>query len=106
MLPKWEGMPTCPSSPRNAVSETSLGGSKVKWLDRASLITARDLTLGTLPDRLARAHGDRAMVEEAPGHGDDGPSLRLTFAQAAKRVGRQASAISGRIEPGDRVVLA
>ena len=67
--------------------------------DRAIAVFRQDLTLGSLMDRLAAAHGDRMLVEE-PG----GPTL--TFAQAAARVGAMAAGISSGAGPGDRVVLA
>src|SRR5882762_2013538 len=51
-------------------------------LDRAALIVRRDHTLGTIIERLAKVNGSRQMVEEAGG------GLRLTYAQAAKRVNR------------------
>ena len=69
--------------------------------DRASLLAARGLTLGTLMERLAAVHGRRRLVEEPGPHG-----LRLTYRQAATRVAAMAGAIAARAEPGDRVVLA
>jgi len=68
-------------------------------LDRASLLLRRNQTLGTIMERLARVHGSRRLVEEADG-------LRLTFLQASKRVNRWAGGIAGKIEHGDRVVVA
>ena len=71
-----------------------------RTVDRASLLLRRDHTLGTLMDRLERAHGDRQLVTEA----DDG--LSLTYAQAAKRVRRWAGGIAAKVAPGDVVVIA
>ena len=71
----------------------------MRILDRVQLVLRRDLTLGTLMERLGRIHGDRVLVEER----DGGP---LTFEQAADRVARLAHAVTGRIQPGDRVVVA
>ena len=51
-------------------------------------------------ERLARVHGTRRLVEEA------GDGLRLTYAQAAKRVNRWAGGIAREVEPGDAVVVA
>ena len=56
----------------------------MKALERAGLLLRRDHTLGTIMERLARAHDGRRLVEEA----DDG--LRLTYTQASKRVNRWA----------------
>lgn len=69
-------------------------------LERANLLLRRDLTLGTLPERLARVHGSSRLVEEAEG------GLRLTYPQAAKRVRRWSGAIARRTSPGDVVVVA
>src|SRR5439155_25679735 len=80
------------------------GGSFVRWLEWARFVMARDLTLGTVLERLAAVHGDRQLVEEAVGDGGEGE--RLTYAEAADIVARWAGAIAGRIEPGDRVVIA
>ncbi|MGQ0433162.1 MAG: class I adenylate-forming enzyme family protein [Microthrixaceae bacterium] len=71
-----------------------------KSIERAALLLRRDHTLGTLVDRLAKAHGNRQLVTEA----DDG--LTLTYAQAAKRVRRWAGGIAERTTPGDVVVIA
>jgi len=71
-----------------------------KSIARAALLIKRDLTLGTLMDRLERVHGDRALVTEADG------GLDLTYEQAAKRVRRWAGGIAARTEPGDVVVVA
>ena len=67
---------------------------------RAALLLKRDLTLGTLFDRLERVHGDRQLVTEA----DAG--LDLTYEQAARRVRRWAGGIAAQTEPGDVVVIA
>ena len=67
---------------------------------RASFVLKHDQTLGTIAERLAGIHGDRRMVEEADG------GLRLTFAQAAKRVNRWAGGIAAQVKPGDAVVIA
>jgi len=64
------------------------------------MLLRRDLTLGTLMDRLERVHGDRRLVLES----DAG--LSLTYRQAAKRVRRWAGGIAGRTSPGDVVVIA
>jgi long-chain acyl-CoA synthetase len=69
-------------------------------LDRASLLLRRNQTLGTIMERLAKVHGSRRLVEEA------GDGLRLTYPQASKRVNRWAGGIAGKIERGDRVVVA
>jgi len=69
-------------------------------IERAALLLRRNLTLGTLLDRLERVHGDRKLVTEADGH------LTLTYAQAAKRVRRWAGGIAERTSPGDVVVIA
>jgi len=69
-------------------------------LDRATLLLRRDHTLGTLLDRLEKAHGDRTLVTEADG------GLELTYTQAAKRVRRWAGGIAAKTVPGDVVVIA
>ena len=69
-------------------------------IDRASLLLRRDHTLGTLMDRLEKAHGDRRLVTEA------GDGLSLTYGQAAKRVRRWAGGIAAQTSPGDVVVIA
>jgi acyl-CoA synthetase (AMP-forming)/AMP-acid ligase II len=74
----------------------------VSLIDRLRLARDRNLLLGTVLERLAALHGSRRLVEEL---GDDDP-LRLTFAQGADLVARQASVVAGRIASGDRVVLA
>jgi acyl-CoA synthetase (AMP-forming)/AMP-acid ligase II len=71
----------------------------MNFLERVNLVLRRDLTLGTLFERLARIHGDRLLVEEEQG-------TRLTFREAADRVAMLAAGIHERIEPGDRVVVA
>jgi len=68
--------------------------------DRLDLVRAKDLTLGTLLERLASVYGDTVLVEEAGG------GLRLTHAEAADLVARLAAGIAERIEPGDSVVVA
>src|SRR5215210_5770970 len=79
-------------------------GESMKAFDRASMALKRDLTLGTLLERLATVHGDRQLVEEAVGDGGEGE--RLTYNEAADLVARWAGAIQRRIQPGDRVVVA
>src|SRR5580765_5190416 len=69
-------------------------------LDRAALVVRRDHTLGTIIERLARINGNKQLVEEAGG------GLRLTYAQASKRVNRWAGGIAKATTPGDRVVVA
>ena len=69
------------------------------YLDRASLVLRRELTLGGLMERLARIHGDRRLVEEEG-------STSLTYDEAAERVARFAGGIHQRIAKGDRVVVA
>lgn len=71
------------------------------WLtDRIALVLGRDLTLGTLMQRIAAAHGSRRLVEEA------GTGRSLTFAEAADLVDRWAGGIAARTAPGERVVIA
>ena len=72
----------------------------VRAIERAALLLRRDHTLGTLMDRLARAHGNRRLVTEADG------GLSLTYNQAAKRARRWAGGIAERTKPGDVVVIA
>jgi acyl-CoA synthetase (AMP-forming)/AMP-acid ligase II len=69
-------------------------------LDRAALVVRRDHTLGTIIERLARIHGNKQLVDEAGG------GLRLTYAQASKRINRWAGGIAALTSPGDRVVVA
>src|SRR5437764_1962556 len=69
-------------------------------LDRAALVVRRDQTLGTIMERLAKINGRRQLVEESDG------GLRLTYAQASKRVNRWAGGIAAQTQPGDRVVIA
>jgi long-chain acyl-CoA synthetase len=71
-----------------------------KTIERAALVIKRDLTLGTLFDRLEKVHRDRQLVTES----DDG--LSLTYAQAARRIRRWAAGIVAQTEPGDVVVVA
>src|SRR3954467_14537704 len=69
-------------------------------LDRAALLVRRDHTLGTIMERLGKGNGRKQLVEES------GDGLRLTYAQASKRVNRWAGGIAAKSEPGDRVVIA
>ena len=69
-------------------------------IERATLLLKRDLTLGTLLDRLEKVHGDRQLVTEAEG------GLALTYEQAARRVRRWAGGIAAQVQPGDVVVVA
>ncbi len=69
------------------------------WLERTAVALHRDLTLGTLLDRLATIHGNRRLAEEAGG-------LCLTYNQAAKRVRRWAGGVAVKVEPGEIVVVA
>jgi acyl-CoA synthetase (AMP-forming)/AMP-acid ligase II len=62
-------------------------------------LARRPLTLGTLLERTAAAHGDRILVDEAGGP-------RLTHREAADLVDRWAGALARRVRPGDRVVVA
>lgn len=69
-------------------------------LHRTGLFLGRHgLTLGVVMERLARASGDRRLVEEAG-------SAPLTYREAAERVDRVAGGMAARIRPGDRVVVA
>lgn len=70
----------------------------VRPLARAALLVRRDVTLGTLMDRLARIHGGRRLVEE------EGGATR-TYEGAAEQVRRWAGAIAARTSPGDVVVV-
>ena len=72
----------------------------VRTIERAGLLLRRDLTLGSLMDRLEKVHRDRQLVVESDG------GLSLTYAQAAKRVRRWAGGIAARTTPGDVVVIA
>jgi acyl-CoA synthetase (AMP-forming)/AMP-acid ligase II len=74
----------------------------VSLADRMRLVRDRSLMLGTVLERLAALHGTRRLVEEEA----DPDPLRLTFAQGADLVARQASVVAERIAPGDRVVIA
>jgi acyl-CoA synthetase (AMP-forming)/AMP-acid ligase II len=69
------------------------------WVERTAAALRRDLTLGTLLDRLATIHGERRLVDEAGG-------LNLTYDQAAKRVRRWSGGIFAKVEPGEVVVVA
>src|SRR5688500_10722891 len=75
--------------------------ARTNWLGKASLLRARDLTLGGLVHRLADVHGDAPLVDEA---GPDG--VRLSYTDAAARVDAAAGVIARSIQPGDRVVIA
>ena len=68
--------------------------------ERAGLVRGRDLTLGTLLERLARLRGDRGLVEE-PGDG-----RCMTFTEGADLVARVAAGVAAEAPPGDRVVVA
>ncbi|MFN2608255.1 MAG: AMP-binding protein, partial [Acidimicrobiales bacterium] len=59
----------------------------------------RDVTLGTLLERLAKINGDRRLVTEAT------TGLELTYREGADRVARMAGGIAGKTEPGARVVI-
>ena len=69
-------------------------------IERAALLLKRDLTLGTLFDRLEKVHGDRQLVTEADGRAR--PHLRA----GGRRVRRWAGGIAAQTEPGDVVVVA
>ncbi len=71
----------------------------LRGLRRTRLAFDRDLTLGTLLERLAAADSDRLLVDE-----DGGP--RLTVGEAAEQVDRWAAAVAERAEPGEVVVVA
>jgi acyl-CoA synthetase (AMP-forming)/AMP-acid ligase II len=68
--------------------------------DRIDLVRQRDLTLGTLLERMLEIHGDRRLVEE------HGSGLVLTYGEAAERVARMAQGIKEKIDLGDAVVIA
>jgi long-chain acyl-CoA synthetase len=72
----------------------------IRSIERAALLFKRDLTLGSLFDRLERVHGDRRLVTEAEG------GLDLTYGQAAKRVRRWSGGIAAQVQPGEVVVVA
>ncbi len=69
-------------------------------IERAALVLRRNLTLGTLFDRLERVHGGRRLVTEAEG------GLDLTYQQAAKRVRRWSGGVAALVQPGEVVVVA
>lgn len=71
----------------------------LRTLRRARVALDRDLTLGTLLERLASAAPDVVLVDEAGGP-------RLTVGEAATRVDRWAGALRERAEPGEVVVVA
>ena len=68
--------------------------------DRIGLVLGRDLTLGTLMERIAVVHGDRRLVDEAA------TGRTLTFTEAADLVDRWAAGIAAETAPGERVVVA
>src|SRR6476646_9271616 len=69
--------------------------------DRIELVrNSKDLTLGTLMERLTAVYGDRRLVEES------GDGLTLTYDEAADLVARLAGGLAEQIKPGDRVVVA
>ena len=65
---------------------------------RTRLALDRNLTLGTVAERLAAVYGDRVLVDE------DG--WTVTHVEAADLVERWSATLAARIAPGDRVVLA
>src|SRR5687768_12155002 len=69
--------------------------------DRVDLVRDKDLTLGTLLERLAVVHGNIRLAQES---GEDG--LLLTYDEGADLVARLASGIAEKVSPGDRVVIA
>ncbi len=66
--------------------------------DRLRLAREKDLTLGSLLERLAAIRGPRPLAEEPDG-------LRVTYAEAAGLVARAAGTLRGSIAHGDRVVV-
>lgn len=68
--------------------------------DKLDLLRARDLSLGTLVERLARVHGPARLVDEPGGVGS------LTYDEAADRVARLSAGIGARVRRGERVVVA
>lgn len=87
------------ATPFQGFGHRSYGGPML-LADRISLARGRDLTLGTLTERLASVHGDRPMVSAA----DSG--FTATFAEAADLVDRWAAGIAAASEPGAAVVIA
>lgn len=71
----------------------------LKALRRSRLAIARDLTLGTVFERLAESDPERMLVDEV-----DGPAYAVR--QAADRVARWAGGIASVTAPGDVVVVA
>jgi acyl-CoA synthetase (AMP-forming)/AMP-acid ligase II len=67
-------------------------------MGRTRLALDRNLTLGTVTERLAAVYGDRLLVDE------DG--WTVTHVEAADLVERWSATLAARIAPGDRVVLA
>src|SRR4051812_46601239 len=70
------------------------------------LVMARNLTLGTLVERLASVRPDRVLVEQAADADGSVAAMRLTYAQAADRVAMLAGGTATEVEPGERVVIA
>jgi long-chain acyl-CoA synthetase len=68
--------------------------------ERITLARSRDLTLGTLLERMLEVHGDRPLVEE------HGTGLKLSYGEAADRTARLAQGITEKIDLGDAVVIA
>jgi long-chain acyl-CoA synthetase len=66
--------------------------------DRLRLAREKDVTLGTLLERLATIRGDRRLAEEPEG-------VRLTYTAAAELVARAAGTLHGSVGRGDRVVV-
>ena len=72
----------------------------MRLTDRIDLARGRGLTLGTLLELVAAAHGPRPLVVEADS------DLALTMVEAAVLVDRWAGAIAQLTKLGDRVVIA
>ena len=70
-----------------------------RCLDRASLLAGGALAIGDVLPRFAAFHADRLLVDEAGG-------TRMTYREAADRLGRLAAGIADAVEPGERVVVA
>jgi len=71
----------------------------LKPIKRAGMLVRRDETLGTILPTLAEIHGAKLLVDEADG------GLRISYAQAAKRVRRWAGGVAAKVSPGERVVV-
>jgi acyl-CoA synthetase (AMP-forming)/AMP-acid ligase II len=69
--------------------------------DRIDFVRGRDVTLGSLLERLVPVHGDVPLVEE-----DGAGGLKLTYGEAAAAVACWAGALKARVGHGDRVVVA